>query len=52
MATVKAAQEIYLSNAAVADFNIEVVRAQLPKCNRFFLRSQQQAARNICCMST
>jgi len=42
MATVKAAQEIYLSNAAVADFNIEVVRAQLPKfpkCNRFFLRS-------------
>jgi len=42
MVTVKAAQEIYLSNAAVADFNIEIVRAQLPKlpkCNRFFLRS-------------
>jgi hypothetical protein len=32
MATVKAAQEIHLSKAAGADFNIEVVRAQLPKC--------------------
>ena len=35
----KAAQKIHLSDAAEADFHIGVVRAQLPKCDRFFLSS-------------
>jgi hypothetical protein len=39
MAAAKAAQKIHLSDAAGADFNIDVVRAQLPKCDPVFLRS-------------
>ena len=44
MAKVKAAQEAHLSKVAGTDFNLEVVRADLPQKQRGFYVGQLHAA--------